>query len=175
MAARGAAGRPSRRQQIIVFPSLPGRRGLRVTAQAGMVLVHAGGAIARETLLSQIFRWVRFSFIAAAPIIVAGCTSGPFSYAEDRCVGGYNQCQTQCLGTEDPGARASCQSRCLASEDRCYTTGPDGTGSSISQDALIGSKLSEREKQAEYERWRAQRARERAASGESDVDIETVE
>ena len=99
----------------------------------------------------------------------AGCANGNvFGYAEDRCLGSHNQCQTGCASIQSGPARSACMDRCLLQEDRCYATGDDGVGSSIAQDSLIKRSRTAAEKQADYERWRANREA-------PEVDIEVVE
>lgn len=112
------------------------------------------------------------SFLMAS---AAACSSAPFGYAEDRCVGQQNQCQTDCAGLDDGPARSACIQRCYATENRCYASGHDGSGSALSIDQAVGEARTQAEKEAAYEAWRAKRQRERAASGESDVDIKTTE
>lgn len=107
---------------------------------------------------------------AAGFIAIAGCAETPFSYSSDRCLGSYNQCRNQCPSIESGGAQAACHDRCLARERQCYAIGDDGAGSSIAQDRLIGDKRDQAGKQAGFERWKAQREREQAESGESAED-----
>lgn len=102
----------------------------------------------------------------AAVALLAGCTSAPFSYAEDRCLGGHNQCRTQCISIDAGPARSACEQRCLMREDRCYVSGDDGTGSSLAQESLIGAARSEAEKEAAFEEWKRRRERERDAAAE---------
>lgn len=111
-------------------------------------------------------------FIAA---VTAACTSAPFGYAQDRCVGQQNQCQTDCTGIDDGPARSACIQRCYATENTCYASGYDGSGSALSVDGAVGEARTQAQKEADYEAWRAKRQRERAASGESDVEIQTVD
>lgn len=115
------------------------------------------------------------AFIAAIILtLVAGCISEPFSYTEDRCLGQYNQCRLACTESEQFGAEIACFDRCLAQESRCYNTGPESGGTSLAQDALIGRKLSEEEKKADFERYKAQKERD-AAGAESAAAAEGTE
>ncbi|WP_428408607.1 hypothetical protein [Hyphococcus sp.] len=107
--------------------------------------------------------------------LVAGCSSAPFGYAENRCTGQQNACQADCASLDDGPARSACIQRCYSVEDRCTTSGYDGTGSSLAVDQGVGAAKSRREKEADYEEWRAKRQRERIESGEGDVDIEVVD
>ncbi len=100
--------------------------------------------------------------IILAPLFLSACAGPPFSYAEDRCVGSANQCRSSCIGINDGPAQAACYARCQDRESTCYSTGYDGVGSSLSEESLIGLKKSEAEKQADYERWKAKKAREEA-------------
>lgn len=97
--------------------------------------------------------------------------AGIFSYSKDRCQGAYNQCRLQCIETPNPSVAASCLDRCQESESQCYAVGPDNSTSTIAQESLIGLAKSETEKREAYEQWRLSKQRERAASGESDVEI----
>ena len=110
--------------------------------------------------------------IASVLPTLAACTSEPFSYTEDRCLGQYNQCRTDCLDADEFGARYACAERCLDRESRCYASGPDSVGSSLAQDALIARQLDEKEKQADFERYKAQKEREaeEADAAEDEVD-----
>ena len=113
--------------------------------------------------------------LAAASFVLAACSTAPFSYSEDRCLGEHNQCQTACTGIDNGSARAACIERCYDNENRCYASGPSGDGSSLATDRAIAAARSQAEKEAAYEEWRAARQREKAASGESDVDIVVLE
>ena len=84
-------------------------------------------------------------------------------------------CQTDCASLDDGQARSACIQRCYAVEDRCTTSGYDGTGSSLAVDQGVGAAKSRKEKEADYEEWRAKRQRERLESGEDDVDIEVID
>ncbi len=118
---------------------------------------------------------IRVISAAFACIFVVGCSSSaPFSYASDRCTGQHNSCQTNCASLDDGPARAACIQRCYDAENTCRTSGYDGTGSSLAVDSGVGAARSREEKEAAYEAWRAKRQRERAESGESDVEIEVV-
>ena len=112
---------------------------------------------------------------AALAAFLGGCSSAPFSYAEDRCTGQHNQCQTDCLGLKDGPARAACIDRCYDVENMCRSSGYNGAGSSLAVDQGVGAARSEARKESEYEEWRRQRQREKAESGESDVEIEVIE
>lgn len=109
--------------------------------------------------------------IAAASLWVAACSSAPFSYSEDRCLGEHNQCQNACLDIDNGPARSACIERCHENESRCYASGPTGEGSSLATDKAIGAARTRAEKEAAYERWKAQKERERAVA-EADEDEE---
>lgn len=104
---------------------------------------------------------------------------GVAGYSRDRCAGSYNQCRNDCLNAPDGAASAACYDRCLASESRCYTVGDDGARSTLSQDDLIGRARDAEEKQADYERWKARRDKEREAgenaANPSDSDAAVTE
>ena len=112
---------------------------------------------------------------AALAFLSAGCTSAPFSYAENRCTGQQNVCQNDCASLDDGPARSACIQRCYSVEDRCATSGYDGTGSALAVDSGVGASRSRAEKEASYEEWRNKRQRERLESGEDDVEIQVVE
>ena len=118
---------------------------------------------------------IRVFSAALISIFAAGCSSAPFSYAEDRCTGQHNSCQTDCASLDDGAARSACIQRCYAVENTCRASGYDGTGSSLAVDSGVGAAQSQKEKEAAYEEWRANRQRERLESGESDVEIEVIE
>ena len=118
---------------------------------------------------------IRFALICTLSALAAGCSVAPFGYAQDRCVGSYNQCRNNCKDAQFGGAQTSCYDRCLARESQCYATGDDGAGSTLSQESLIGLSRSEAEKQADYERWKAQKEREEAAATENDGAGDAVE
>ena len=99
----------------------------------------------------------------AAALFLAACATPPFSYAEDRCVGQQNQCQTQCASIDSGPARAACTQRCFTLEDRCYTSGADSGTSSLAEEILIDDLRNEAEKEAAFRAWKARRAREEAA------------
>lgn len=105
----------------------------------------------------------------AAALFLGACASPPFSYAQDRCVGQQNQCQTQCASIESGPARAACTQRCFTLEDRCYASGADSGTSSLAEEILIDDLRNEAEKEAAYRAWKARKAREEAAeaAGES--------
>jgi len=92
-------------------------------------------------------------------LFVSGCASEPFGYADDRCVGSYNQCASSCAQIGDGPARAACEDRCYSSETRCYGAGDEGTALSVGRS--IGEARSERQKQEDYERWKAARDKEK--------------
>lgn len=117
------------------------------------------------------------SFAAAAlAALLGGCASStPFSYAENRCTGQHNQCQSDCTGIGDGPARAACIERCYEVEDRCIAGGYDGSGSSLAVDQGVGAARNRSEKEADFEEWRRQRQRERSETGESDVEIQVIE
>lgn len=93
--------------------------------------------------------------------LLGACVSPPFDYAEDRCKGAHNQCQLSCTEIDDGAVRSACMQRCLTQEDRCYLTGDD-SASSLAVDRAIGEARTRSEKEAAFERWRAQKDRERA-------------
>lgn len=95
-------------------------------------------------------------------MLLAACTSAPFSYSQDRCLGEHNQCQNSCLDIDNGSARSACIERCYENENRCYASGPSGEGSSLATDQAIGSAMTRAEKEAAFERWKAARERERA-------------
>jgi hypothetical protein len=109
---------------------------------------------------------------ALAAAALASCSSGPlpFGYADDRCSGQQNQCQLDCSGLDDGPARSACIQRCFSVEDTCYASGYDGSGSSSAVDRAVGDARSRAEREAEYERWKAQRDRERAEEEEAVED-----
>ena len=102
-------------------------------------------------------------FFAPAVMLIslAGCAA-PFSYAEDRCLGSYNQCRNSCPSIDSGPAQSACFERCLSRQSQCYAVGDDAVGSSLSQDALIGYSRSEAQKQADFEAWKSKKAREKA-------------
>ena len=112
---------------------------------------------------------------AIAVLALGACSSAPFSYADNRCTGQQNQCQSDCADLNDGPGRSACIQRCYSVETRCSASGFDGTGSTLAVDRGVAASRSRVEKEAAYEEWRAQKARERAASGESDVEIKVIE
>ena len=92
-------------------------------------------------------------------MLTTGCAA-PFSYAGDRCLGYYNQCRNSCKDVQNGPAQSACYERCQERENQCYASGPDGSGSSISEESLIGYSRSEQEKQQGFEAWKAQKERE---------------
>ncbi len=120
---------------------------------------------------------MRIRILVSASLLAmfaAGCTSAPFSYAEDRCTGQQNQCQSDCAGLDDGAGRSACIQRCYAVENKCTASGYDGSGSSLAVDRGVGDARSRSEKEAAYEEWRAQKMRERAAAGDGDVEIQVM-
>ena len=111
-------------------------------------------------------------FSAALAVLMLGaCSSAPFSYADNRCTGQQNQCQNDCSDLNDGPGRSACIQRCYSVETRCSASGYNGSGSTLAVDSGVAASRSRAEKEAAYEEWRAKKARERAASGESDVEI----
>lgn len=104
----------------------------------------------------------RYAGLAAVPalLLTAACAGEPFGYAADRCQGAHNQCQTDCAGLDDGPARAACIGRCYDRETQCYATGDEG--SSIAVDRAAGAAQTQAEKEADFQRWKAERARESA-------------
>lgn len=116
------------------------------------------------------FDFLRPVAAAVCFIAIAGCAETPFGYSSDRCLGAYNQCRNQCPSIESGDAQAACYDRCLAREQQCYAVGDDGAGSSMAQDRLIGDQRDRADKEAEFERWKARKERERAEGGEPAED-----
>ncbi len=108
------------------------------------------------------------SLLSGAFLAAASCVGGPFSFADDRCLGSYNQCQNSCTGAGEGPARAACADRCLAQETRCYGTGDDQAGSALAVDAAISAARTKKEKAAAFERWKAEKARD-AEEADSDA------
>lgn len=117
----------------------------------------------------------RIAVATAGFVVAVGCAGAPFSYTSDRCLGAYNQCRNQCPSIEYGEAQAACFDRCLAREQQCYAVGDDGAGSSAAQDELIGDKRDRAEKQADFERWKAQKERERPESDSAGDENEAAE
>lgn len=105
-------------------------------------------------------RMVKLAALAALPLSVS-CVGEPFSYAEDRCLGVQNQCQTECTSADDGAVRSACIARCYESERQCRWSGYEG--SSLAVDEAIGEARTEREKEAAFQRWKARRAKKAAA------------
>ena len=105
----------------------------------------------------------------AAALLLGACASPPFSYAQDRCVGQQNQCQTQCASIDSGPARAACTQRCFTLEDRCYASGADSGTSSLAEEILIDDLRNEAEKEAAYRAWKARKAREEAAAAAAEA------
>lgn len=95
-----------------------------------------------------------------APLLTAACAGEPFGFAADRCQGAHNQCQTDCTGLDDGPARGACIQRCYDRETQCYASGYEG--SSIAVDRAAGAARSQAEKEADFQRWKAERERESA-------------
>ncbi len=112
-------------------------------------------------------------FVAAPTLamLLGACASAPFGYADNRCTGQQNQCQSDCSDLNDGPGRSACIQRCYFVETRCSASGYNGSGSTLAVDSGVAASRSRAEKEAAYEEWRAKKARERAASGESDVEI----
>ncbi|WP_411820628.1 hypothetical protein ABFZ85_04990 [Hyphococcus formosus] len=105
----------------------------------------------------------RFYIIGSLVLLLGACTSAPFGYAENRCTGQQNQCQANCTNIDNGPARSACIQRCYSAENACTINGYDGAGSSMAIEDSIGASKSRAEKEADYERWRAEKARERAS------------
>jgi hypothetical protein len=123
---------------------------------------------ASEETLMRIRNFVSATLFA---MLLSACASAPFGYAENRCTGQQNQCQSDCSDLDDGPGRSACIQRCFSVENTCSASGYDGSGSTLAVDSGAAASRSRAEKEAAYEEWRAKKARERAASGESDVDI----
>lgn len=104
-------------------------------------------------------RYARFAAVLA-PLLSVACAGEPFGYAADRCQGAHNQCQTDCTGLDDGPARGACIQRCYDRETQCYASGYEG--SSIAVDRAAGAARTQAEKEADFQRWKAERARESA-------------
>lgn len=110
------------------------------------------------------FDFVRPFVAVAAMLLLSACASPPFSYAEDRCLGQQNQCRNNCASIDSGPSRAACEQRCLTLEDRCYASGADSGTSSLAEQILIDDLSNEKEKEAGYRAWKAQKERERTAA-----------
>lgn len=110
------------------------------------------------------FDFARPAAAIAATLLLSACVSPPFSYAEDRCLGQQNQCRNNCASIDNGQSRAACEQRCFTLEDRCYASGADSGTSSLAEEILIDDLSNEREKEAGYRAWKAQKERERAAA-----------
>lgn len=108
----------------------------------------------------------------ALAAVVSGCVGEPFSYSADRCNGAYNQCVNTCKDAPFGGAQSACFDRCLANESQCYSIGPNGDGSTLAEESLISVARSQAEKEADFQRWKARRDRERAAAEAAAGEIE---
>ncbi len=107
--------------------------------------------------------------------LLGACASAPFGYADNRCTGQQNQCQSDCSDLDDGPGRSACIQRCYSVENTCSTSGYNGSGSTLAVDSGVAASRSRAEKEAAYEEWRSKKARERAASGESDVEIKVTD
>lgn len=105
---------------------------------------------------------LRLAASAALALLAAGCVAEPFSYAQNRCTGGYNQCTNSCAQTSDTPASSACLDRCLANETRCVDTGDDS--GSLAQSTAIGAAQSQAVKEADYREWRRKKAADAAAT-----------
>ena len=108
--------------------------------------------------------FLRVSAACVGVLSLAACASAPFGYADDRCLGVANQCQSSCVGIDNGPARAACAEQCFTRETQCYARGDADSYSPISEQHLIGDKKSEKEKEEAYADWKATRDRENAAS-----------
>ncbi|MBI1365155.1 MAG: hypothetical protein GC153_04285 [Alphaproteobacteria bacterium] len=99
---------------------------------------------------------------AGLALAAAACASAPFGYAEDRCVGARNRCDTSCASLRDGPAHAACIQRCQMQESQCRVTGDD-SATALSVDRSIGEARSEREKEEGFRRWKAAKEKEREA------------
>ena len=108
--------------------------------------------------------------------LLSACAGPPFSYAEDRCTGSYNQCRLTCTEIRQGGAQSACFSRCLDRESQCRATGDDGVGSSLAQDDLIGRAQTDREKEQAFQAFKARKQRERIEAAEAEAaEVEVIE
>lgn len=98
--------------------------------------------------------------VALAPLVSIACAGEPFGFAADRCQGAHNQCQTDCSSLDDGPARGACIERCYDRESQCYASGYEG--SSIAVDRAAGAARTQAEKEADFQRWKAERERESA-------------
>lgn len=104
-------------------------------------------------------RMVKLAALAALPLSVS-CAGEPFGYAEDRCLGAHNQCQTDCTSADNGAVRSACIERCYQQETQCYGSGDEG--GSLAVGRAIGEARTEADKEAEFQRWKARRAKEAA-------------
>ncbi len=100
----------------------------------------------------------RFALLTAFAMTAASCVSPPFSYAENRCTGGYNRCSNACESIKDAPAASACFDRCLSQESQCGDTGADAE--SLSESRSIGAAQTQSQKEAGYQEWLRKRARE---------------
>lgn len=107
---------------------------------------------------------MRLPLALAAAALLSGCVEWPFSYAENRCTGAYNQCTNNCtsISATQGGAASACLDRCLASENRCQGVGADSDSLAIG--SAIAAKRSQAQKEADYQSWLKKRGEERAAA-----------
>ena len=115
--------------------------------------------------------------LAASLLMLTACAEAPFGYAKDRCLGAQNQCRNACIGIDNGPAQAACYAQCQDRQQQCYTVGDDGRGSSLSQERMIGDTRAETDKQADYERWKAQKEKEKqnteeTSDGDGSADTE---
>lgn len=115
-------------------------------------------------------RYARFA-AALMPLLSAACVGEPLGYAADRCQGAHNQCQTDCTGLDDGPARAACIGRCYDRETQCYASGYEG--SSIAVDRAAGAARTQAEKEADFQRWKAERARESTENAAEEAQATT--
>jgi|GEM_PF-1537901 len=114
---------------------------------------------------------IGFSLLTACASNTYG--NGVFSYSKDRCLGAYNQCRNNCPSIDSGPAQSACYERCLDRQSQCYSVGDDGAGSSLSQESLIGYSKSQEEKEAEYQRWKANKEKEDEADASQRDEPET--
>ncbi|MEE2692152.1 MAG: hypothetical protein VX640_11500 [Pseudomonadota bacterium] len=124
----------------------------------------------------MLFFRVRKPALAAALLLVSACVNGeigaPFGYAEDRCAGSQNQCQTECASLDGDGpARSACMQRCFTLEDRCYATGDD-SATSMAVDRSVGEARSRREMEEDFQRWKREKAKEKESAEKQEAGTE---
>lgn len=116
--------------------------------------------------------FVKLVSLALLPL-TAACIGEPFGYASDRCAGSHNICQTECTSIDDGPARSACVQRCYDRESQCYATGYEGSSTAV--DRAVGEARTEAEKEADFQRWKAQRAKESAEKEAQEEDGATSE